>query len=141
MARGRPRKNLSPAYIIKNDDLEELEKLPLNTFEDYAAYNKKARSLGIPVKVPPLELHKYVKCKITRLDNQGGNVLRIRKRDALIDFDATIQPGVTVELPERIIDFIESLVYPQYKQVTYPDGTSETVFSHNNPRFAVSMVR
>lgn len=138
--RGRPRKSeMSQAILVKDQEFEDISKMPLETFADYKAYNDKARHLGMPVKVPPTYLHKHVKCKVTRLDGQDRNAIRIRKRNHLIDFDETIMPGEDVELPETIVDFLHDLVYPQYKEVTHSDGTSETVFSHNLPRFAVQV--
>lgn len=138
--RGRSRKSeVTQAVLVKNEEFDDLEKMTLETFDDYKKYNEKARRLSVPCKVPPLYLHKHFKCKVTRLDGQERNAIRVRKRNHLIDFDDTILPGTEVEIPEAIIDFLHSLVYPQYKEVTHPDGTSETVFSHNMPRFAVQV--
>ena len=139
--RGRPRKSeMGQAVLVKEEHFEKLEQMPLDTFEDYDAYNKSARTLGIPVKIPPLHMHPHVRCKVTRLDNQGSNAIRVRKRDATIDFDETVFPGKEVELPIKIVDFLHTLNYPQYKQIQHGDGTSETVFSHNMPRFAVQVL-
>ena len=141
MARGRPRNSeMGQAVLVREETFEEIEKMPLETFEDYDAYNSKARKLGIPCKSPHVELHKHLRCKVTRLDGQANNAIRIRKRNNRIDFDETIMPGQEVELPEMIVDFLGTLSYPQYKQLQHSDGTAETVFSHNMPRFAVSVL-
>jgi hypothetical protein len=141
----RPRKIRRESYnssvIITKAVGEDLADLPLNTFNDYEEYNKKARQLGLPCKTPHIELHKHVRCKVTRLDGQDRNAIRIRKRSHLIDFDKTVMPSVEIELPECIVDFLHTLVYPQYKEVVNKDGSSETVFSHNLPRFAVQVLK
>lgn len=131
---------IQKTLLIKEETLDDLKSMDLETFDDYKAYNDKARILGIAVKCPPTYLHKHVKCKVTRLDGQERNAIRIRKRNAVIDFDSTVMPGKEVEMPECIIDFLHELVYPQYKEVTHKDGTSETVFSHDLPRFAVQVL-
>lgn len=141
MARGRARKSeIGQAVLVREENFDDIEKMSLDSFEDYELYNSKARKLGMPVKCPPLHLHKHLRCKVSRLDGQGNNAIRARKRDKSIDFDETIMPGQEVEIPEVIVDFLHSLQYPQYKQINHPDGTSETVFSHNMPRFAVQVL-
>ena len=121
---------------------EDLDDLPLESVDDYRVYNRWARVFKKPVKFPPIEMHKHRKVRFTRSDNQRGNPLSVRRRDgeSLIDFHMILEDGKEYDLPVPIINFINKLGVPRYKEVKYPDGTSETVFSHNEMRFACQAV-
>lgn len=116
----------------------------LETLDDYREYNKEARENGWRLRYPPAKLHETKKVKVMRLDGQGNNVIRVRLATLAhgmeIDYDGKIVPGEVYDLPLPIIKHLESKSYPQYEERKNPDGTSETVFTHDTPRFAISHV-
>lgn len=114
----------------------------LKTLEDYREYNKEARANGWRVKLPPPEVHETRKVKVMRLDGQGKNPIKVKLASLAhgleIDYQATIVPGKAYELPLPIIKHLQSKKYPQYAEVKKPNGESETVFTHDDPRFSIS---
>lgn len=117
----------------------ELNKLPLKSLQDYANYNEKARSLSMPVRPAPAEFHEHVKVKFLRRDGMEHPV-PLKFRNALIDFEKKVEHGKIYELPIIAVRQYQRLGMPRYKQVTKPNGESDTVFSHKEPRFAFQIV-
>lgn len=118
---------------------KELSKLPLKTMQDYNAYNEKARDLGVPIKPAPSSLHSHKKVKFLRRDGMTHPV-NLKFRNDKIDFEKKVEHGKVYEIPTMVIKQYQKLGIPQYEQVKYPDGTSETRFSHKEPRFAFQIV-
>lgn len=117
----------------------------LKTIEDYRTYNEQARENGWRLKFPPEKLHQKEKVKVTRLDNQEKNPIKIRLQSLAhgveIDFKKIIVPGEVYELPLPVVRHLERLHYPEYKEIKAPDGTSKTMQVGKKPRFAISYVR
>lgn len=119
----------------------ELNKLPLKTLKDYAAYNEKARALSVRIKPAPAKLHPHIKTKFLRRDGMEHPV-KLKFRNAFIDFEKTVEHGQIYELPKIVVKQYQDLGIPKYKQViTNKDtGESQTRFSHKDPRFAFQIV-
>jgi len=120
----------------------DLSKLKLENFEDYKNYNIEARKQKKPVKFMPLSMFPLVKTKIIRNDGQKNNPLHVRIRDAemLLDYDEELPIHKEIEIPYVVVNWLNNRAKKRYKQVKYPDGSSETIFSHNEPRFSCQMV-
>ena len=153
--KGRPLKRVAAArskrgtgpmsrteMMVMEQPVRGPEDWELNTLEDYRKYNKEARANGWRLKFPPHELHEIQKVKVTRLDGQGRNHIKVRlvtmAHGMEIDYKGTIVPGEVYELPTPVIKHLERLAYPEYQQIKNPDGTSQTVETGKLPRFAVS---
>lgn len=146
----RPRKNLFETEtsenlageLVKRAEKINLEDMPLETIDDYRAYNAEARRQKKQIKFIPLEMFPKTKVRFVRMDGQSGNPLHVRWRDAktLIDFDRTLKDGEELELPNVVIDYLNNKKVPKYKQVKYPDGSAETVLSHHEHRFTCQMM-
>lgn len=142
-----PKKNSETAKQVVEELLKasqdiDLTKLPLKTVEDYQTYNHEARRQKKPVKFPPLTMFQYVKTKIIRNDGQKNNPLHVRIRDAelMLDYDKELPINQEIEIPYPVLSWINCRAKKCYKEVKYPDGTSETVYSHDEPRFSCQMV-
>jgi hypothetical protein len=119
-----------------------LEDMPLNTIEDYHAYNKEAKKRKKPVKFIPLSLFPHRKVRFVRMDGQSGNSCHVKFVSGAhyINFDMELQDSVEYELPEPVIEYLNSRKTPKYKQQKFPDGTSTVVWSHDKHRFACQMI-
>ncbi len=118
----------------------DLKKMPLNSIEDYEAYNKQARACSVPVKPAPADMHTHVKVKFLRRDNMTHPV-PLYFRNHIIDFRKTVEHGKVYDLPKIVVRQYQELGIPKYKQyVNKSTGDSETVFSHKDPRFAFQIV-
>lgn len=144
---GRPKKDPTQVkgqpkteqQIVKVEVQEttDLTTIPLETIDDYKAYAVEARKQKRPIKFIPPELYPQQKIKFRRVDNQKGNNAKIRFRSGkyLLDIKKEIKDGEVLDLPIPVIEYINSRQVDKYKQVKYPDGTYETVYSHSEPRF------
>lgn len=78
-----------------------------------------------PVKIPewtgPL-----VKVKFQRND-QPDNPMTIKLRNHLIDWEDTLHPGREYELPQPVIDFINSRKEPKYAEMQDPKNPRQTI--------------
>ncbi|MEN8236135.1 MAG: hypothetical protein ABFQ95_01080 [Pseudomonadota bacterium] len=159
MPRGRPKKDQTqvledpiqvhgepiPDKQIVSVEVKEaidLRTLPLETIDDYKKYANEARNQKRPIRFIPSEMYPSQKIKFRRVDNQKGSDAKIRFRSGkyLIDFKREIKDSEVLELPIPVIDYINSRQVDKYKQVKYPDGSSETVYSHSEPRFSCQPV-
>jgi hypothetical protein len=148
--RGRPKlermdqpKQLDKAIVnVQVEDVLDLSTLPLNTVEDYRKYNEEARKQKKPIKFCPNEFYPMEKIKFRRVDNQKGSSTKIRFRSGkyLIDFHAEIEDGAVVSLPRPVVEYLNTRQVDKYKQIKRPDGSSETVYSHSDPRFSCQPV-
>lgn len=102
----------------------DLLDMPLKTLEDYKKYNIQARKAGIPVKIPPAELHRQIKIKFERFD-QPENVLKFCVVNQHIDFTGELKPGRVYTLPEPVVRHLDSRASPVFAEVEVKDG-SET---------------
>ena len=135
------KEELDPRTIVPKDPAE-LNMLPLENKEDFERYNFFARKLRMPVKFMPMDMFPHRRVRFVRMDGQNGNELHARWRSAkhLIDVDKKLQDGHEYELPTIFIDWLNSRGTPVYKQMRYPDGRTENVFSHYNYRFSCQAV-
>jgi hypothetical protein len=120
--------------------------MPLNSLEDYKAYNAEARKLnhklGIaryPIKPCPIELHPKEKIVFARKD-QPSNPLPVYLSNDLIDFKMTLIPGKTYELPRCVIEYLSSKGTPIWKWFENPDGSKETRATGLDPRFSLRTI-
>lgn len=135
--------------IMDQAKLEEpinIEDMPLNSLEDYAKYNARARELNhklrinrYPIKPCPIELHPKETIVFARKD-QPNNPLPVYKSDDVIDFKKTLIPGKTYELPRYIIDYLSKKGTPIWKWRTKSDGSRETVAEATDPRFSIRTI-
>jgi hypothetical protein len=123
-----------------------IEDMPLETFDDYQAYNKAARKenkrlkmLRYPCKPCPVELHPKERIIFNRVD-QPTNALPVHLSNHLIDFDQVLYPGQEYELPRVVVNYLQKKGVPVWKWYDNPDGSKETRLSHYEPRFALRTV-
>ena len=135
-------KSVKEAPRKRIEDAVDLNEMPLNTIEDYKAFNREARKLGIRVKIPPSELHKQIKIRFQRFD-QPENVLKTYVRNADIEWKGELIPGQTYTLPLPVVQFLNKLATPIYEQVKCEDGSgkrTETKQVGEKPRFSCQIL-
>lgn len=131
--------------------LEELDDMPLLTHEDYKKYNeavrarrKALREKDVEFLYAPIDVIKCSKVRITRTSNRGKPInLNLRKLKHAVWFQSPkegYKDGEEVIIPDCLIDEINKLSEPKYKQVKYPDGSSETKFDYWDNKYSVQMV-
>lgn len=153
MARSRvkkaeePKKDPMDAALSKHVDTDIAE-MPLNTYEDYLKYNEAARKMNkklrecrYPAKPCPIELHPKQKIVFMRKD-QPRNPLKCLLSTAMIDFNETLIPGQTYELPLDVIDWLSRKGTPIWDYIEKPANKAgqtkrETVQVGVDPRFAL----
>lgn len=126
----------------KIEDAIELSEMPLQTIEDYAEYNRAARRLRRPIKIPPSDLYKQVKVKFERFD-QPDNVLKFYVRNAEIEMKGQLKPGCVYNLPLPVVKFLNKLATPIYAEVDVNDGSEtkkETKQVGEKSRFSCQVV-
>jgi len=123
-----------------------IEDMPLETLTDYVRYNREARAinkkLGVlryPAKPCPIELHPKEKIVFNRKD-QPTNPLPVRLSNDIIDFQQTLIPGKTYELPRCVVEYLAKKGTPNWDWVDHPDGSRETKKVSMNPRFALRTI-
>jgi hypothetical protein len=126
--------------------LDEISSMPLNSLEDYIAYNKAAAKANkkykicrYPIKPCPIELHPKEKVIFSRND-QPRNPLAVYKSDDMIDFKMELIPGKTYELPRYIIEYLAQKGTAVWTPVKNNDGTVDTKKTGMTPRFSVRTV-
>jgi len=131
--------------IAQHRDLS-IDEMPLDTYQDYKEYNKKARGLNkkakallYPCKPCPIELHPKQKIRFARKD-QPSNPLKVLLQTDMIDYNETLVPGRVYDLPNTIIKFLNDKGVPIWKWVDKANGEKETTISHYEPRFALQGV-
>lgn len=136
MAKHKQNATITPS----SPDYKHLDEMPLDTVEDYRAYNKIARRQRTPVKVPPTHMHKHRKVKFTRNDGQHENVLKAFVSNADIEFKAQLKSGCIYDLPVPFIKFLSSRTVPVFSEVRNPDGTTETKQTGEWNRFSCQTI-
>ena len=131
--------------------LEELDEMPLKTYEDYLAYNKLVRKRrralrkrDVEFLYCPIDLVPRRKVKLTRTSNRGLPInINMRKLEHAVWFKSPkhgFKDGETVEIPECLIDKINDLSEPVYKQVKYPDGSHSTVLDYMDNKYSCQIL-
>jgi hypothetical protein len=144
----RPRK-IAQTLDDNNDTSEPIHSMPLETLEDYRAYNREARRLNkqlriarYPIKQCPEDLHPKERVILGRVDGQSNlNPIPVLLDNQDICFKETLECGKEYDLPYCVIDHLEGKGYPVWGWVTLPDGSRETREINKNPRFTVKRVR
>lgn len=157
MPRGVPKKKAEvTAEVVEKEPLPPaevpIEKMPLNTYSDYKAYNKRALKLNkelaqkhgekkvyYPVKPCPVDLHPKQRVLFNRKD-QPRNPLPVYLSTDMIDFHETLIPGKIYDLPISVLKFLNSSSTPIYEWFENPDGSKETRIASRDPRFALTSV-
>lgn len=129
------------AKTAKEIDAISIQDMPLETREDYHAYNAAARKLRLPTKMIPHHLFPNRKIKFTRIDKKNVSTpIKLISGEHYIDFQKSLQHGQIYELPEPVIEFLHSRTEPRFKEMKYPDGSAEMVHDYDEPRFSCQMV-
>jgi len=144
----RPRK-MTQTLQSEETSSDPIHTMPLETLEDYMAYNKEARGLNkklrlcrYPIKQCPIELHPKERVILGRVDGQSNlNPVPVLLDNEQIHFNETLDCGKEYDLPHCVIDHLESKGYPIWDWITKADGERETRQIGKNPRFTVKRVR
>lgn len=99
----------------------DIDIFEIKTLEDFDIYNRQARKLKRPVKVPDESFHKKIRVKFQRFD-QPENVLKVWVRNKDIDWKGQLKPGKVYDLPVPVVKFLNRLVEPIYGEVKVDDG-------------------
>ncbi len=128
----------------KEKELNELEKIAerpfdfdtfeCKTIEDIQTWNFHARKAfreakkrnpkcdpPIRCKSPDASFHKHMKVKFQRFD-QPENLLKVKVRNAEIDWEGQLKPGGIYNLPLPVIRFLNRLAVPIFAEVKVEDG-------------------
>ena len=131
--------------------LEDLDDMPLDTHEDYKAYNEAVRrrrrvlrKKDVDFLYAPIEVLNCIKCRITRTRNRGQPIKINRKylKEA-IWFQSPrggFKDGEEVMVPDCMVDIINGFAEPKYKQVLYPDGSHETVLDYMDNKYSCQIM-
>lgn len=148
---GRPSKTEEKDHsmdtiIAATPKVGEIEMMPLTNYEEYKAYNAAARKanrrlkkLTYLCKPCPIELHPKERVVFGRVD-QPLNALPVYLSNHLIEYQETLYPGKSYDLPRVIINHLAEKGVPVWKWYTKPDGSQETRISHKEPRFTLRTV-
>lgn len=120
----------------------DIDTFQIKTLADFAIYNKHARKLNRPVKVPDESYHKKVKVKFQRFD-QPENVLKAWVRNKDIDWKGQLKPGCTYELAIPVVQYLNRLAVPIFGEVKVDNGgevRSETKQIGERNRFSCQLL-
>lgn len=143
-----PRKEAPPKQYAS---LEDLDEMPLKTHEDYIRYNEAVRQRrrvlrkkDVEYMYAPLDLVKTCKVRLTRKKNRGMPI-NINKRllDKAVWFQSPkggFKDGEEVELPECLLNWLNGLAVPVYKQEKYPDGSYSTVLDRMDEVYSAQVM-
>jgi len=148
----RPKKNETTAKdsfidgIMDKATKDDLKFMPLESYEDYQEYNKRARAENKKygycrhqIKQCPEELHPKQRVVFNRND-QPMNPLPVFVSNDKIHFKKTLVPGKEYDLPQCIVEHLHNKGVPVWKWYDNPDGSKETRISHYDPRFSLRSV-
>jgi len=131
--------------------LEELEEMPLDTHEDYKRYNDAVRQRRRSLRVKdveflyaPLDKVKCTKATITRTNNRGKPIkINLRKLKHAVWFQSPkdgFKDGEEIVIPECLINEINKIAEPKYRQEKYPDGSHATVLDYWENKYNVQPI-
>lgn len=126
----------------KINDISDLMDFEITCLADFEIYNKAARRLGRPVKVPDETYHEKMTVKFQRFD-QPDNVLKARVRNKDIDWTGQLKPGCKYDLPIPVVMHLNSLAVPIYAEVKTVEGgetITETKQVGEKQRFSLNPV-
>ena len=123
-----------------------IEEMPLTNITDYIRYNREARRLNkqlkqykYPIKQCPVELHPKEKVVFNRHD-QPSNPLPVKLYNEMIDFEMTLIPGKTYDLPRCVVAYLAKKGTPKWGWFENPDGSRETRKTSIEPRFSLRTI-
>lgn len=134
---------------------EDFAHVDLRTRKDYYQYNEAVKyirkkfkkeflkgDLDLPFVYIPHDLLETHKIKFQRREKPSNKPtsFNFKLMDCWVKFYETLDPGNEYVLPKEVINEINRLGRPTYKQVKYPDGTYETVLDKYEPRFSCQAV-
>lgn len=122
----------------KEEESFDIDTFKIKSIEDFEIYNRAARKIGRPVKVPDESYHKKIKVKFQRFD-QPDNVLKVRVRNKSIDWTGQLKPGRIYDLPLPVVHFLNRLAVPIFEEVQVNDGSqtkTETKQTGERNRFS-----
>jgi hypothetical protein len=144
--RGRPRKVDFIQEAIDKLPKDELAEMPLNTLDEYLAYNAKAREfnkkLGVcryKVKQCPEELHPKERVMIREL-NQKNNPIPVYLDNEKICYRKKLKAGEKYDIPKCVVEHIQNKGTEIWERIDNPDGSWETKCTGLTPRFSVRTV-
>lgn len=121
-----------------------INEMPLETYEDYKRYNervrienRKARKQVYFHKPCPINLHPKQRIIFNRKD-QPSNPLPVLLLNDMIDFQETLIPGKSYDLPHMVIKFLQDRGTFIYDKVQNEDGSYETKPKQKIPRFNIN---
>jgi len=131
--------------------LEELDAMPLKTYNDYLKYNdavrvrrKALRKKDVEYMYAPLHIVECVKAKITRKSNRGLPInINLRNLRKAVWFQSPkngFKDGDVIEMPKCLVDEINDIAEPKYKQIKYPDGSFDTVLDYMDEKYSVQVL-
>lgn len=113
-------KEMPTSEVIANEPFD-IDTFEIKSIEDFAIYNRHARKLKRPVKVPDESYHKKIKVKFQRFD-QPENVLKAWVRNNEIEWKGQLKPGCIYELPAPVVKYLNKLAVPIFAEVKVENG-------------------
>ncbi len=131
--------------------LEDLDAMSLASYDDYLKYNEAVRARRKVLRkkdaqflYAPIDIIDCVKVKITRTRNRGLPInINMRKLKHAIWFKSPkegFKDGQDIMMPRVLVDEVNGLSIPKYKQVKYPDGSFETVLDYMENQYSVQVL-
>ncbi len=129
----------------------DFDSFKLETLEDFDVYNAHVRKHNrlclhdrnkMKIKVPDESFYKKFKTKFYRFQ-QPENVLKVRVRNKEIDWTGQLKSGGTYMLPMPVINFLNKLATPEFKEVKTEHGNAvhtETKQVGETPRFSCNIL-
>ena len=137
---------------------EALAELDTSTYEALCLYNEnvrknrmRTRKTTIPFKYvycekgsmpeEDEEMVPFQKVRLTRTHNRGTPIsLNIKDSKEWVHLKGVWEDGAEVRIPEIMVDRINELAEPKYKQVKYPDGSSATVLDYMDNKYNAQII-
>lgn len=142
-AKEKPKTEIIDKALTEAKKQVEIDDMPLTTFREYLAYNEAARQankklkiLRYDIKQCPEELHPKQRLVFSHV-NGSRNPLPVHLSNHLIHYDEILKPGVEYDVPECVINHLESKGHNVWDWVDLPNGDKETQVIDREPRFAI----
>jgi len=132
--------------------IDDIQDMPLETAEDYFAYNDAVRAYRkrtrmkdgkykLPFKYIPHELVQCVNVKMTRTKNRGRPIsINLRCSKEWIHVKGYYKDGEETRIPFCMVNRINDLAEPKYKQVTYQDGSYSTELDYMDNKYNCQVI-